>query len=331
MAEPSRFVQDIASRLGLFYTTGFQEDYWALVNGVFSDDEFVRQATMVFDERLALLNYALREYDEGLLFFYFSSTDLQSHMLWWDSDAKHPTRSPAEAKEYFGHIARLYQRLDAVVGGILARYGNRATIIVMSDHGFANFARQFNLNSWLRNHGYLGPPDCMSILYDADWSRTVAYGMGINGLYLNLKGRERDGVVEPGRQKEQLLAELASRLEALRDVNGQRVIHRVHRTDQVYSGGATGLAPDLVVGYSRGYRASWATCLGDLTGDVLRDNDSAWSADHCADVSQVPGVLFSNRAIRADAPSLVDLAPSILTDFGLPTPPSMEGRPIFGA
>jgi len=329
ISEPASFVEDLSERLGLFYTTGFQEDHKARSSGVFSDEEFLRQAEIVLQERLALLECALENYDDGLLFFYFSSTDLQSHMFWWDSDARHPVRVPAEAKKCFGHIRRLYQRLDAVVGRILDRYGDRATVFVMSDHGFANFRRQFNLNSWLRAGGYLGPPDCTSILTDVDWRRTAAYGLGVNGLYLNLKGRERDGVVEPGEQQETLLAELASKLEAVRDVDGQPVIRRVHRADQVYRGAATALAPDLIVGYRRGYRASWATCLGDLTDQVLLDNDSAWSADHCADAAEVPGVLFSTRPISGTAPALVDLAPTILGQYGLAAPPVMEGRNLF--
>ena len=201
----------------------------------------------------------------------------------------------------------------------------------MSDHGFGNFGRQFNLNSWLRDWGYLGPPECTSIMKDVDWSQTAAYGLGINGLYLNMKGRERDGLVEPGEEREALLTELMARLEAVTDFDGQRVIRGVYRSDQIYQGNATGLAPDLIVGYYRGYRASWATCLGDLTPEVLLDNDSAWSADHCADALEVPGVLFCNRHIDGKAPSLVDLAPSILAEFGLPTPPSMVGKNVFSA
>jgi predicted AlkP superfamily phosphohydrolase/phosphomutase len=208
------------------------------------------------------------------------------------------------------------------------RYGSQATILVMSDHGFANFGRQFNLNSWLRDNNYLGPPECTSIMHDVDWSRTAAYGLGLNGLYINLKGRERDGIVEPGAEREALLSDLASRLEAVED-NGQKVIRGVYRADRIYSGNATALAPDLILGYTRGYRAAWATVLGELTPEVLLDNDSAWSADHCADALEVPGVLFSNRPIRAQNPSLVDVAPSILTEFGLPTPSSMVGRNIF--
>jgi predicted AlkP superfamily phosphohydrolase/phosphomutase len=146
---------------------------------------------------------------------------------------------------------------------------------------------------------------------------------------LNQKGRERDGIVEPGLEREGLLRELKDRLEAVTDVNGRRVVRGVYRSDQIYSGNATALAPDLIVGYARGYRASWATCLGDLTDQVLMDNDSAWSADHCADALEVPGVLFCNRRIGAGAPSLVDLAPSILTEFGLPVPGQMAGRNLF--
>jgi len=331
ISEPASFVTDAAKSLGPFYTTGFQEDHKARSNGIFSDDEFARQAGMVLDERLALFEYALNNYDDGLLFFYFSSSDLQSHIFWWDSDEKHPVRSGPEARARFGHVHRLYQKLDALIGDLMDRYGGKATIIVMSDHGFANFGKQFNLNSWLRDLGYLNPRECSSIMRDVDWSVTKAYGLGINGLYLNMKGRERDGIVEPGEQREELLTELKERLEAVTDYSGARVIRGVYRSDQIYTGNATGLAPDLIVGYARGYRASWATCEGNLTEDVLLDNDSAWSADHCVDALEVPGVLFCNRRVRATSPSLVDIAPSILTEYGLAVPPTMAGKNVFSA
>ena len=328
VTEPPEFVEEISDKLGLFYTTGFQEDHKALSTEVFSDDEFVSQSAYVLKERLNLLDYAVKNYDDGLLYFYFSSTDLQAHMLWWDSDDKHPTRSKEEAKKYFNALKDIYRKMDCVLGDMLTKYGDKTTIMVLSDHGFANFKRQFNVNSWLRENGYVKPVTCKSVLADADWSKTKAYGLGINGLYVNLKGRERDGIVAPA-DYDKFVEELITKLEAVRDTDGSCVIRKVHRADKTYSGSATALAPDLIIGYARGYRASWDTCLGDISKEVLSDNDSAWAADHCADPSEVPGVLFSNKPIDLAGPSLIDIGPSVLSEFGLSIPPTMEGKNIY--
>ena len=333
ITEPPVFVNDNSDELGLFYTTGFQEDHKALSNGIFTDDEFRRQADYVLAERLNLLQYALDQYDDGFLFFYFSSTDLQSHMFWWDSDGKHPVRSADTAQSCHTVIKDLYKRLDSVVGDLMQRFGDDATILVMSDHGFAHFSRQFNLNTWLRDNGYVQPAECRSLISDfrnpVDWGRTTAYGLGLNSLYLNLRGRERDGVVEPD-QRDALLSEISEKLLAVRDpANGKPVIAGVYRTDKVYSGTCASKAPDLIVGYRRGYRASWETVLGDMRGEVVSNNHSAWSADHCTDANEVPGVLFSNKPIIRESPSLVDLAPTILAEYGLPTPETMTGRSLF--
>src|SRR5262249_38132208 len=284
--------------LGPFYTTGFQEDHKARRNNIFDDEEYLKQATYVLEERFRLLEYAIANYDDGLLFFYFSSSDLQSHMFWWEGDEEHPFRKEAgQAEKYHGHIKQLYQKLDQVVGDLYDRYGSVATIVVMSDHGFANFGRQFNLNTWLKDNGYLNPGDCVSIRENVDWSQTRAYGLGINGLYLNLKGREPQGIVEPGEEAEELIEALTNGLLRVR-WGEQPVIRGVHRASQIYSGEAAALAPDLIVGYHRGFRASWATCLGNLEEEAITENKAAWSADHCMDALEVPGVFWCSKPIR---------------------------------
>src|SRR5262249_33185147 len=157
------------------------------------------------------------------------------------------------------------------------------------------------------------------------WSQTAAYGLGLNGLYLNLKGREPDGIIEPGDVQESMLSDLKQRLESVVDPDTeQRVIRNVYLAREEYSGSATTLAPDLIMGTARGYRASWGTVMGGLRDMVdgrpneqaVFKNDQAWSADHCADAKDVPGVLFCNRPIRAASPFLWDVAPSILAEFG---------------
>lgn len=334
ITEPPELITDLSKSLGLFYTTGFQEDHKALTNHVFQDEEYLEQARYVLNERMQLLEYAMENYRDGLLFFYFSSTDLQAHMFWWEGDEPHPTRTPENARRFNGVIEDLYVEADKVVGSVVDRYGPKATILVMSDHGFCNFRRQFNVNTWLRDQGFLGPSDCRSLLNPGagglvDWAKTRAYGMGLNGLYLNLRGRERDGIVEPN-DREALLEEIRGKLLAIRDpLDGQPVIAEVYRGDKVYSGPFAATGPDLIIGYHRGYRASWATTLGDLEAEVITKNDSAWSADHCIAADQVPGVIFSNRPIVHGAPSLIDLAPTILEHFAVPVPETMKGKSLF--
>jgi len=334
ITEPPEFINDIAAKLGLFYTAGFQEDHAALTNEVFTDAQFRDQAGHVLEERMNLLDFALDKYEDGLLFFYFSSTDLQAHMFWWDSEEKHPIRSPQEADAYHQAIVDLYTKMDSVVGDIVERYGDEATILVMSDHGFCNFRRQFNLNTWLRENGYLQPKDCRSILNPrkgkmADWEQTRAFGLGLNGLYVNLRDRERDGIVNES-DRDALLSEISEKLLAVRDpLTNQPVVATVYRSEEVYTGPFASDAPDLIIGYHRGYRAAWATTLGNVDDEVISDNTSAWSADHCIAADQVPGVVFSNKPIRRTAPSLIDMAPTLLKAFGVTKPDSMVGGSLY--
>ena len=217
---------------------------------------------------------------------------------------------------------------------MVQRYGEEATILVMSDHGFVNFKRQFNLNTWLRKNGYLSPSNCGSLLdptkgAPVDWGRSRAYGMGLSGLYLNLQGRERYGSVDP-EDRNALLSKITEQLLAERDPqNGKQIIAKVYRTDDVYTNPDFASVPDLIIGYESGYRASWATTLGDLSSEVVTDNEATWSADHCIAADQVPGVLYSNHPFGTDDPSLLDLAPTILTLFHVEIPQSMTGITVL--
>ncbi len=322
----------LEAALGPYYTQGMPADTKALEAEVLDYGEFLAQDGLALDERREHLRRELDRLDSGLLFFYVHSLDQVSHMLWRAADPAHP----GYRDEFAPHrraIDRRYEAMDELLGAAMAAFGERGEIVVLSDHGFAPYERSFNLNTWLMGEGYLGVREGIgvveaSILDDSiAWERTVAYGLGLNALYLNLRGREERGVVEAGKGGSKL-EEIGEKLLALRDpADGRPVVGRVYRVD---GEAAEGPAPDLLIGYARGYRASGAAALGRLEADVLSDNLSPWSGDHCMAAHTVPGVLVSSLPLRPGAEfHLRDLPVSILDYYGVGRPERMTGRSIW--
>ena len=141
--------------------------------------------------------------------------------------------------------------------------------------------------------------DDPGLFANVDWSRTRAYGLGLNGLYVNVKGREKDGIVDPA-DREALVKEIAAKL-----LGGSRSEHGPARGHEGVSpraglpvAGNEDIAPDLIVGYAKGTRGSDESALGGLTREVFVDNTERWSGDHCMDHETVPGILLSNRPLR---------------------------------
>lgn len=166
-------------------------------------------------------------------------------------------------------------------------------------------------------------------LRDVDWSRTSMYQLGLSGIYINKKGRESRGIV-PSDEYRALKRELKEKLEAVRHpVTGERAISAVYDTEETMNGPYAEDAPDLIIGYNVGYRASWDGAVGKSGAEVVEDNVKSWSGDHCIDFKLVPGVVFSNRKLECESPGLIDIGPSILELFGVKVPDYMLGRSVF--
>jgi predicted AlkP superfamily phosphohydrolase/phosphomutase len=272
----------------------------------------------------------------GSLVCVFDATDRIQHMFWRYLDPAHPAARGREAAAHRGAIEALYVHNDALLGRVLDRVEDGDILMVLSDHGFNSFRRGLNLNSWLREQGYLalkpGTDGTTAWLRDVDWSRTRAYSLGLTGLFLNVKGREAQGIVEAGEEAAELRKELVGKLSGLADRDAGAVgISEVFETRELYAGPYLENAPDLLIGYNAGYRISWNGATGIVSGPVFEDNLKAWSGDHCIDPRQVPGVLFCNRRLDAQDPALVDIAPTALHLFGIEPPPHMDGRVLMAA
>lgn len=338
---PDDWVEQLYAALGQFYTVGMPEETSALRDGVFDDDDYVRQVRLVQDDSRAMLALALDRFDPGdATFVYLSDIDLQCHMLWRHGDPKypglgHPARDPETAEAHAHHIEGFYQDVDAALGRVRERLPAGTRLIVMSDHGFQPYTRRFHLNAWLREKGFLVLADGKRTgrigLDDVDWERTRAYGLGFNGLYLNLAGREARGSVPP-EQADAVLAQIAAALEAERDPEtGARVVLHAYPAREIFSGERAAEAPDLVVGYEQPYANSDPSTLGEIGEVVLDDNTSRWSGSHLIDPSRVPGVLLVNAPIADGDHDLTDVTASILAHFGLPPAPGMIGASFLEA
>ena len=335
ISTPSSYSRLLTGEAGEFHTQGIAEDTKALSDGVLDDKEYLQQARTVLAEHRRIFDAEFPKFSQGLFFFYFSSLDLNSHMFWRLMDPRHPEYDATLADQNGSAIADFYQQMDQVLGEVLPRVDDQTLLLVVSDHGFAPYYRSFNLNTWLLNNAYIklknnSTSESSEPFANVDWTQTRAYGLGLNGLYLNLRGRERNGIVEPGTQADRLMAELRAKLLTIQDpASKQQVITRVDLASEAYQGPYARSGPDMLVGYNRGYRAGWQTILGAFPTEELEDNSNPWSGDHCMDYTLVPGVLLSNRKISATTPALTDIAPTILAEFGIAKGKGMIGQSVF--
>ncbi|MDP6801649.1 MAG: alkaline phosphatase family protein [Gemmatimonadota bacterium] len=323
ISTPDAYAGELARATGDFYTQGMPEDTKALTQGILTPEEFLAQAKITGDEIIDQYDYVLENFDGGFLFYYFGNQDQVGHMMWRTMDPDHPSYDAARDEPLADAIPSICRDLDRVVGTTLDHMDPNTTLIVMSDHGFSSWKRAFHLNTWLREHGFLKlidpyRTDDPGLFANVDWTQTRAYGLGINGLYVNQRGRERWGIVEES-EKGALLEEIRiALLDTVDPKNGEYAVTKVYLPEVAYKDrGHLEIGPDMLVGYAKGVRGSNESALGEVPPEVFADNMEAWSGDHCMDDESVPGILLTNRTLRRSATNLGNLAASILAEFGV--------------
>jgi predicted AlkP superfamily phosphohydrolase/phosphomutase len=326
ISSPKNFSKKLAGKTGLFYTQGMPYDTWALNEQRIDEDVFLEQANMVLEERANILKQEFLEFKDGVFFFYFEYPDSIQHMFWRFQDI--------EDSRYKHTVLECYKKMDNILGWVMANIDKNAILIVLSDHGFGDFKRSVHLNSWLRDNGFLCLKNNASkseeFFEGVDWHKTKAYALGFGGIYVNQAGRERYGIVLPGEETEKIKKEIVEKLSQWHDSQTDVAISKkVHKKQEVFAGQYNQDAPDLFVGFNKGFRASWQTALGAAPVLDIENNTKAWQGDHIFDSSLVPGVFFINQKVSfAKTPRVTDIIPTVFNMLGINVENEFDGRSI---
>ena len=318
---PQSFLKQAWKAAGAFLTLGWPQDTTALEEGHISAGQFLDLCESICDARERILMDQLPHFGEGLLACVFDSLDRVQHMFWRDRQ---------------DIVGAWYEKMDGLVGRVeqrLTELGQGAVkVIILSDHGFTDYAYKVHLNRWFVEKGYLSThgEGVSGTLKDVDWSRSQAYAVGLNSAYLNLQGREGQAAVATD-DYGPLVEKLRSDMLDWEGPDGRPVVQQVWRQDEAFQGPLQAHGPDMVVGYTPGYRASGETGLGQWKEASVELNRDRWGGDHCVAPQAVPGVLFSNQGLaNYPRPSYHDMpmiAIGTNPDAGdLAPPPSLSGE-----
>ncbi len=340
ISSPADHAPKLAAALGAFHTLGMTEDINALKDGVLSPAAFLASCEEAMAENEKLLAHALAAQDRGLVCAVFFTPDRIQHFFWAGLDAEHPfNKKAAGGGGILGHtqafhalgarpIRDCYARLDRLAGTVRAALGPNDLLLIVSDHGFTTYRRDFHVNRFLVREGAMALSEEVGRegFASVRWDATSAYACGFSGIYINVEGREKQGPVKPG-YAVSAAGELVKKLKALEDpATGAKPVRNAWLRHEIYKGPHAAESPDIVLGLEPGYEFSSETALGGCPRELFADNDRPWSGTHLCDPAAVPGILLANRRIAAGAPGVLDLAPTVLAALGLPVPEELEGR-----
>lgn len=285
--KPKSMLKSIWSKTHGFLSLGWPQDTTGLEDNCISDEQFLSLCNDVFQSRATAFLSRLDRFEEGILACVFDSLDRIQHMF---------------LKDYPEIVEDWYIKLDNLAGEVLkklnTKFNQKYRLIIVSDHGFSRFDYKVHVNQWLYEKGYLQTKTGASTGFaNIDWHNTKAYAIGLNSIYINQAGRERDGIVPPS-EKKKLLATLINELEFLKGPDNQRIFSNIYHNTDIFAGPLSEYGPDLILGYNRGYRASQETGLGNWNSNTIEPNQDHWNADHCIDPSLVPGVIFSSQGLQ---------------------------------
>ncbi len=335
VTEPEGYAKELAKAVGNYKTVGWNHETWGLNEERIDEEAFLQDVWDTYRESEAITLHELESRNAELMISVFVEPDRTSHMMYRLLDPTHPRYDAALAAKYGDSIEKTYQRADEIIGKVRSKLGPEDTLFVISDHGFHSWRRGFNVNSWLVQEGFMtlkggAKSTNRKFLQDVDWSKTKAYALGVGSIYVNLRGREGKGIVNPGAEYDQLIRDIRQRMTALVDpASGKPAVLKVYAAKDLWKGARLPDGQDMQVGMASGYRVSSATPLGGAPEGLFEDNRKKWSGDHATtETEQTEGIFLSNRKVDGDRFAIGDLAPTILGLLGVPVPANYDGHAL---
>ena len=318
--------------------------------------DLINDLTSMVTQRAEVARYLYDRQPVDFMAVAFIATDRAQHALWQFIDPTHPGFDPQSAAKLKPAILNFYYTLDKAIASLLDISSPDTLVILLSDHGFQSIAWQFHVNDWLARRGWLsyqGKTNSLArwirnletprirqlrkrLFKDIsrhvsvfspggtiDWEKTVAFCPWNfhQGIRINLKGRDPQGIVADGDEFRLLREMITSSLQNLRHpTTGEAVITNIYCIEDLYDGPFLADMPDLVFDLAPNFAlgihqqslfepTGWASGDHSLNGFILLKGNGV-----------LPGEIRNAR--------LFDISPTILRAFGVPIPDIMQGIPL---
>ncbi len=277
-------------------------------------DSVSPQVTEVFRRRRDTMRHFMREEEWDFFITHFMETDRLHHFLWEHME---------EGKEPYNRQFRdFYHDVDQFIGELHRVLSGRATLVILSDHGFCTLKEEVYVNHWLVEGGYLRfKTDEPKGIQDIDAKGTRAYSLDPGRIYINLVGREPGGTVSPGGEYQALREEIAGNISDLEDPEtGEKMVDSVKFREDLYSGPNFDAAPDIIMVPRRGYDLKGSVNKKSLTGK------GPITGMHTFDDAML---YIQGHEIKRTDIGIIDVMPTILHLMGYPAPADLDGRSVL--
>ena len=307
-------------------------DYPVDVKGFRTDnkDWLLEQIQEMTRKHFEVIRYLLATEDWDYFQFVEIGLDRMHHGFWKYHDRSH--RQYEAGSRFERAIWDYYIALDVEIGKLLELLEEDTAVLIVSDHGAQRLDGGFCVNEWLRREGLLvlkEEPEKVTPFSPGlvDWEKTKVWSEGgyYARVFFNVKGREPEGVIEPG-EYEAFRQEMQEKFEALPDDRGQPMGTLVYRPEEVYRR-VENVAPDLVVHFGALY---WRS-IGGVGYEELYVQENDTGPDDCNHAQFGAFILSApnlERRGEVEGLRLLDIAPTLLDLAGEPIPDSMQGTPL---